>query len=277
MNETRLLLESDIPAAMRLNEAAGWNQIPADWKRLLALEPTGCFGIEVDGRLAATASAVCFGTRLAWIGMVLTHPEHRRKGLARRLMEHSLAYLGLRGVDWIKLDATDMGLPLYESLGFKAEAPIERWGIEAIRDFPAAAWKSVQPWSLARYVELDRSAFGADRSAILNCLASIEAASLPGGFAMSRPGAKAHSLGPAVARDPETARQLVQWLLSRHAGDTVFWDLLPQNRAAADLAGDLGFACRRKLVRMVRPGRAGAPPLLFDNSLVYAAAGFEYG
>jgi hypothetical protein len=37
----RLLFESDIPAAMRLKEAAGWNQTEDDWRRLLLLEPNG--------------------------------------------------------------------------------------------------------------------------------------------------------------------------------------------------------------------------------------------
>ena len=29
--------------------------------------------------------------------------------------------------DWTKLDATDMGHHLYESLGFRDEQPVERW------------------------------------------------------------------------------------------------------------------------------------------------------
>ena len=37
----RLLQLSDIPAAMRLKEAAGWNQTELDWTNLLATEPEG--------------------------------------------------------------------------------------------------------------------------------------------------------------------------------------------------------------------------------------------
>ena len=41
--EIRLLGAGDLPAAMRLKEAAGWNQTEEDWLRLLRLEPRGCF------------------------------------------------------------------------------------------------------------------------------------------------------------------------------------------------------------------------------------------
>jgi GNAT superfamily N-acetyltransferase len=275
MNEIRLLTTADIPAAMRLNQAAGWNQIPADWERLLKLEPTGCFGLETDGHLAAATTAVCFGRRLAWIGMVLTDPEYRRRGYARRLMEHALEYLEERGIAWIKLDATEMGQPLYELLGFVAEESIERWSIVSPATAPANRTSS--GFDLELYRELDAAAFGADRERVLRNLALGEAIGLPGGFAMGRPGAKALSFGPCIARETSAAKELAEWFLSAHPGDTIFWDLLPENHSAAELATELGFECRRKLVRMTRPGKPGAAPLLFDNSLVYATAGFEYG
>jgi GNAT superfamily N-acetyltransferase len=258
---------------MKLSEAAGWNQIPADWQRLLDLEPTGCFGIEVNGDVVATTTAICFGSRLAWIGMVLTDPNHRRQGHALRLMEKALEYLEQRRIDWIKLDATAMGKPLYERLGFEDEGAIERWSLAVPESTPA---KSTDPY--ASYPDLDLRAFGADRSAILASLRGDEAASVAGqGFAMGRAGANAASFGPCVAVSRPAARNLLEWFLGRHAGETVFWDLLPANPDAVALAREFGFERQRELVRMVHPGVSGAEPLLFDDSLVYATAGFEYG
>src|SRR5437879_9739238 len=112
---------------MRLKEAAGWNQTAADWQRVLGLEPDGCFAIECDGQVRATTTAVCFGRELAWVGMVLTDAQYRGRGFARQLMEHTLAHLRGKRMQWIKLDATDMGRPLYERLGFREEGSIERW------------------------------------------------------------------------------------------------------------------------------------------------------
>src|SRR5207245_1664402 len=101
MSGVRLLRPTDVPQAMRLKEAAGWNQTEDDWRRMLDLEPEGCFGIEQEGRLVATTTTICYGSRLAWIGMVLTDPEFRGRGLASRLMRRALEYLDSRGMEWI--------------------------------------------------------------------------------------------------------------------------------------------------------------------------------
>src|SRR6478672_8608274 len=103
---------------MRLSQSAGWNQTAADWRRLIALEPLGCFGIDIEGALAASATVVCYPPDLAWLGMVLTLPEFRGRGLARHLVEHAVSYAGRRTV---RLDASDVGHALYRSLGFVAE------------------------------------------------------------------------------------------------------------------------------------------------------------
>ncbi|MCL6508528.1 MAG: GNAT family N-acetyltransferase [Bryobacteraceae bacterium] len=273
MNERILRLEAcHIAAAMRLSRAAGWNQTEADWLRLLELEPQGCFGLFRDDLLVSTTTAFCYGRKLAWIGMVLTDPEFRGRGYARRLMEHALGFVEARGVEWIKLDATAMGRPLYRKLGFEDEGPVERW---------AAIAPPVSGSDAGDYrpdPELDVRAFGADRSRLLARLARGPAAALPGlGFAFARPGSLAAYFGPCVARSAEAARNLLQWFLERHAGQTVFWDLLPANEAASVLAREFGFERRRELVRMVRRGAAAGSSFEHDDSMVYAIAGFEYG
>src|SRR6266850_7622987 len=127
MSEVRLLRASDIPQAMRLKDAAGWNQTEEDWRRILDLEPEGCFGIEREGRLVATTTAICYGRELAWIGMVLTDPEFRGQGLASQLMRRTLEFLNGRTIQCVKLDATGMGRGLYQKFGFVDECPVERW------------------------------------------------------------------------------------------------------------------------------------------------------
>lgn len=270
----RPLRREDIPQAMRLKEAAGWNQTEADWLNLIELAPEGCFALETDGRLVSTATVVCYGRELAWIGMVLTDPEYRGRGFARRLMECALAYAHRKGVAWIRLDATDMGRPLYQRLGFEDEAIVERWA--AGPRPPRAEPGCLYPFELDE--ELDREAFGADRRSVLERLARWEAVSLPGcAYAMGRPGSKAFYFGPCVSRSPEAAQRLLECFLARHAGETVFWDLFPANRAAVELARACGFEPQRRLVRMVLRGAADGPPPAGNDRLVYGIAGFEYG
>jgi GNAT superfamily N-acetyltransferase len=275
----RALTPADIPAAMCLTAAAGWNQTAADWRNLLRLAPRTCFGLESGGVLAATTTAVCYARRLAWIGMVLTDPAHRRRGFARRLLEHAIEALTASRIDWIKLDATEMGAPLYRQLGFAPECAIERWGTTAVPapSMPDPIWRNPCP-------NLDRHAFGADRSDLLAILAPSGAACLArnayepdAGYAMARPGSQAAYFGPCVSRRAETARELLAWFLGGHPREPVCWDLLPGNNEALRLARASGFAPLRRLVRMVRPGVPGAPPLAHDDSQVFAIAGFEYG
>ena len=272
----RTLEPADIPRAARIAEAAGWNQTETDWRNLLRLAPETCFGLECDGTLAATTTAVCYERKLAWLGMVLTDPEYRRCGFARRLMEHAMEALAQRQVAWIKLDATEMGAPLYRSLGFQDECAVERWGRRGGDAEPAPDLNCAP--TFLDLAALDLRAFGADRAPLLSILAPQGAAALAGqGYAMARPGAKAAYFGPCVSRSTEAAAELLRWFLGRHAHAPVYWDLLPDNAAAVRLARALGFAPVRRLVRMARPGARGAAPLAHDDSKVFAIAGFEYG
>jgi GNAT superfamily N-acetyltransferase len=284
----RRMTQADIPAAMRLKEAAGWNQTGRDWENLLTLEPEGCWVYEArrEPRAAKTVAAsttiVCYGPDLAWIGMVLVLPEFRRRGIARQLMKHALRFAERRGVARVALDATAMGRPLYLRLGFEDEQPIERWqGDAPATDGNGEEGDRPQPGSAAhleQVAELDRLAFGVDRRALMKCLLATAPADCwvaHGGFLLARPGSSAHFLGPCVARESRVARRLLQTLFAAHRGRRFFWDLLPENRVARELAASFGFQCARSLTRMSRPAAAlAARP---QSSWQYAVAGFEYG
>jgi GNAT superfamily N-acetyltransferase len=261
----RILTIDDLPGLMALKTAANWNQTEDDIARFLRLEPNGCFGIDADGVLAASTAVITYGNDLAWIGMVLTLPQFRGRGFARALMQHAIEYCGPRIA---KLDATDMGQPLYEALGFVVECPIERWRREA---GPCGEAPEVEPLSVDE--ALDRTAFGADRTALLRELALYESASSGGSYAFARPGANAAHFGPCVSSSPEDFETMLRWFTSRHAHEAAVIDLFPFHADAARIASELGFAPFRRLKRMVL--RPVAPSL--PDPRIYAAAGFEWG
>ncbi len=272
--QVRHLRESDIRGGMRLKEAAGWNQTEADWARLLTVQPGGCFGLDCDGVLAATATVLVYGGELAWIGMVLTAPEYRGRGFARTMMEHAMQFARGSGVRRVGLDATDMGVGLYRRFGFEEVGVVERWGRPAGLETPHQV--ATGPWEPD--AELDARAFGADRMRLLASLATVEAASLPGfGYAMGRPGSKAAYFGPCVAKSQQAARDLLQWFLALHPGEPVFWDIPRDNREAVLLAEEHRFQPLRRLIRMIKrlqPTADAAPP---ETGLVFGTAGFELG
>ena len=55
--------------------------------------------------------------RLGHVANVYTEPAHRRRGLARRLMETMLNWCASNGIDFVTLGASDEGKPLYSAVG----------------------------------------------------------------------------------------------------------------------------------------------------------------
>ena len=54
----------------------------------------------------------------AYIMNMYTRPEYRRKGIASKVLDMLVKECRARGITAISLEATDMGLPLYEKYGF---------------------------------------------------------------------------------------------------------------------------------------------------------------
>jgi len=276
--EIRLLFEADIPAAMQLKEAAGWNQTEADWRRLLRLEPNGCFGAIKDGRLVGTTTTTIHG-ELAWIGMVLVEQQERRQGIAAKLMNVALDYLKDK-VDTIKLDATSLGQPVYEKLGFEVESEVERW-MGTTRSTGSATSSPINDVALRDLLQLDRSAFNADRSKLIEML--VNDACIPpvlirasdgalSGYAFARSGTKKTYVGPVVARDPHVVETLLDEMLAQLAGSEVYIDINKECVIDTSLLSDRGFVKERNLIRMVKGG-----PSQKTSPLVVAIAGPEVG
>ena len=277
IEQLRLIKAGDFAAALELSRAAGWNQTPEDWRMLLELAPDRCLGIEAEGRLVATTTLLCYQQRLAWIGMVLTHPDYRGRGFARRLIAAALDRADSLGVETVKLDATEQGRPLYEGFGFRAEQPVERWSRSALPKLQAPETRpaeSKNPSSLSQALrELDTQAFVADRSIMLQELAQRSSLhSSPNAFLFARAGRANEYLGPCVAADPAAARAIITGTINSSAHTGWSWDLLPANKDAVTLASELGFTRQRCLTRMVR-----GKPLHGRDEMVYAIAGFELG
>lgn len=264
----RQLHPHDIHDLLRLSNDAGWNQNAADWSRVLELRPTGCWGIEVEGRVVATATLVCYETQLAWVGMVLTDAHYRGNGFATHLVRHALDRAHDLRIRCLKLDATDAGRPLYEKLGFRAEQAVERWVRKGL-----GASVRVRGTTLSLNSELDRSACGYDRTPWLEAIRREGGTYLQsGGFLLTRSGSLNGYLGPCVAKDRGATRELLEQALSDNPDTGWFWDLLSANREAQDLARSLKFVPCRSLTRMQLgesfPAREAA---------VYAIARFELG
>ena len=162
----RRLRLADAPRCHPLTQAVGWGTSLADWERVLRWGGRGCFALEQDGELIATTTTTSYGRDRAWIGMVITHPDTRGRGHARFLMQTALDYLAARGIRHILLDASEMGRPLYEKLGFKVMYGVEVWTGRASSYLGPRA-RPLRAADLPAVIALDADVFGVARERIL--------------------------------------------------------------------------------------------------------------
>ena len=270
-NRIRLLTQQDLGFAQSLRAIAGWNQTDRDWLRILEYSPEGCFLCEHDGQAVATATTVCYGNHLAWIGMVLVQPQFRRKGIATFLLEHCLDYLlHQKEVQCVKLDASPDGKEVYGKLGFQQEYELSRW---AGKSSLHSSESEMHSWICNN--DLDLKAFGINRQGYLKKLKedSLTICEVDTGLGMLRNGSNKKYLGPIIAQNPETGRSLVMTLLNTSASATpIYWDIPEDNVPAVELALELKFKRERTLNRMWL-----GQPVPSDPTLQWAISGPETG
>jgi len=97
--------------------------------------PLSGFVWEQDGRIVGNASLVPFrqkGKRIYLIANVATHPDYRRRGIARALTERTIQRAHKRGADelWLHVRADNPGaVQMYAELGFVECARRTTWRI----------------------------------------------------------------------------------------------------------------------------------------------------
>jgi len=266
------LTEADMPMAAALSIEAGWNQIPGDWRRLLALAPRGCLAGRLDGNLVATATRVDYSETTGWIGMVLVRKAHRGRGFGTAMLERVI------GAGPCGLDATELGRPLYRKLGFADVVPIDRW-VGTLRRGPPGRVQPLRDHFQAA-MAFDRQACGVDRAELLGHLAGEpdvrQWVALDGdrivGLASLRRGREHWHLGPITCADPSVLDRLLAAAAEELGHHTVLVDAIRDDARSSVLAAR-GLQVQRRLMRMTRPGGQG----MLMGPQVAAATAFEWG
>ena len=262
MVNIRQMIETDLVAADQLRSLVGWNQTLQDWRRLLSLQPYGCFVAEQDCNVVGTVTTTYYGTELAWIGMLLVHPDYQKQGIGGKLMKRAMDYLDTLGVSCMCLDATPAGESIYRKLGFQPLERLARWEITKLTNIPPYNHFKVRCLEskndLDDIINLDRITFGVNRAELFKVLVndSLKTCVFTGegrtitGFGMVRAGSKAYSLGPLVALHKVDAEELTAALLRNFYNQPCYWDIPDRNLEAAELAGQYGFYKQRPLTRL---------------------------
>ncbi|KPW16127.1 Acetyltransferase [Pseudomonas amygdali pv. ulmi] len=268
----RPVTEADIPAAHALSVRLKWPHREEDWA--MVQRTSEGFVAERDGQLVGVAFT-CHQGDWSSIGLVIVSDEHQGKGIGRRLMHLCLDATAPRTPI---LNATELGAPLYRSLGFVDFARIQQH--QGIADLSGLATPSdglpIRTLGQADHAELIRLAntgSGLDRTVVLNDLLSRDAEEVVGidhegrltGIALLRRFGRGHIIGPLVARDVGQARQLIAHLLQRIPGMFVRFDILADCGLAPWLES-LGLPCVDRAPRMV----LGTPPPSSKNVQQFA-------
>jgi len=186
----------------------------------LKLQPEGIFLACQDSIPAGMVAAIIY-SHYAYVGLMGICPAFQRQGIGLALMKHLLAWLDQQGVQQILLDASPIGQPLYEKLGFKACEEVyifQRPTGQPPSPRPIEAhFLSLQ--NLDLITALDRQAFGADRSRLLQALLSAyperaffstDEQDRVSGYVI----AQEKRIGPWVMEDPLKAEGLLKAALS---------------------------------------------------------------
>ncbi|WP_312907450.1 GNAT family N-acetyltransferase [Natronosalvus caseinilyticus] len=280
MLEIRPLTADDLDDALALSTQAGWNQLPADWERLLTCCPAGCFAGTVDGELVATTTVITYGADgdgadVSWIGMVLVDEAHRGQGFGSRIFEHGLEYARENGGDLVGLDATHLGEPIYRNDGFERVEPVFRWQGTLLRPEDVAddqepghgkeTIERLTPPDVDAVLEFDRRHVGVDRSTLLEELFAesevrgfySRTSSGVEGYAIVRPGRTHWQIGPLVAIEPSVIDHLLRAVSADLAGEAVIVDS-PERGPTTTSLETFGLSRERELVRMTYPDREPA-------------------
>ncbi len=258
----RQMTLDDIPTGMRLKAQNGWNQVEEDWRRQLALQPDGCFVAESNGEVVGTACA-CIFDNVAWVNLVLVDKLHRGRGIGTSLMRYVLGYLDERRIPTIRLDATPLGRPIYEKLGFVDDYSLTRFEGALSADLVSEPPVDVQPAEksdLPTLMELDFEVTGTHRTRLLAylfdeaadpILVIRPAVGTGPAYASYRPGARAWKIGPCLG-DARGCRRLLEAIAHRLRRHSVFMDIPDDHREAKDFAAQLKLTPQRQLFRMTR-------------------------
>jgi len=229
---------NDITPMLMLRARAGWNQTEQDIKELVALDPEGNFTafISIDNIKIplGTGAALPVGRDVSWIGMVLIHPEVRRQGIAQAIMNRCVEYALLKRNYLVNgLDATPMGLQVYQSLGYKESFRLWACTIKTGDVITSSSVKYIEPVTDAEeFCMYEREKGITDRHEILKLhhrrypqgcfMAKVGGKTV--GYVLSRPRRIAPSIGPLLSDSPEIASELLKAVV-RHWLDSGYTEL----------------------------------------------------
>ena len=132
--------DADVDQLDALLETVRFDANKDEWLTLLRLDDVFATGVFDDtGALIGVSTCVRYDEKnvektFGWCGNVVVDASFRGRGVARKLLRAALEDVGADGAAW--LDASDMGISLYEKAGFEPRSRVVRWTKDVPSDLP---------------------------------------------------------------------------------------------------------------------------------------------
>lgn len=260
MLQMRPMEAKDITFAVGLTNQEKWGVTRTDLRRLMRLNPRGCF-IAHDGiaKLGITMTTV-YGRKLAWIGNVIVDKRYRGRNIGHTLIEHAVSHLQKARVQHIALYCYLEHVKFYEDLGFARDKPFVRVRRSKPGKEPLRVPKtSRQLPPLPNIFAADKRAFGADRSKLIRALLADKVAWILGSsqgastsYLMVKEYGNECEIGPWICTDPsrDDPEEMMNRALSKMGPVTVEASCMRDNWRALRVLKKNDFRTVRSGYRM---------------------------
>jgi hypothetical protein len=216
--------------------------------------------------------------------MVLVDKDSRGQGVGTKLLKNALDYLDGLKVKTVRLDATDLGRPIYEKLGFEPEYELVRFEGKAPKNRNLCGSHKAVGFvdgggTFDELIDFDRQVTGTNREKMLSRLFQeflqntriMTQRNKVDGFVTIRPGTNAVQIGPCTA-GINAGPALLSDAIHMCSGKAVYVDIPTGNVPAVKIAESSGLKIQRHFIRMYRGG------LIKDNiKSIWASSGPEKG
>ena len=256
MADIAIMTEADIGFAVSMTDHEGWAYLEDDFKRLIKLSPEGCFvAWENDERIGMITSVTY--TDYGFLGCLIVREEYRGRKIGEALMRQAVDYLHSKSVRCIELDGVFSAASLYRRLGFQDKYLSLRFARHGSGQAEQKK-KLVRSYLPKELTSFDLAQTGINRKELLDSYFREFADSLyvtgndrltGYAFVTPRKGGFA-KIGPMVAKDKNTAEQILSDILKDYGGGTIIIGVPAVNTAAMMIILHRGFLYGQPSLRM---------------------------
>lgn len=281
MNHRRLTF-AEVEQLLAWAREEGWNPGPYDAEVFWKTDPEAFIGFFEDQQMIAGGAIVSYGGDFGFMGLFIVDPQHRGKGIGRKLwyLRRDKLLERLKPGAAIGMDGVVAMQDFYHKGGFTMAYRENRYLKQGEIMKVAKEVGMIAPREWPEVLIYDQQAFGFNRAAFLEHWLQIagdhkfryRSDGKIHGFAVVRKAHQGFKIGPLFADSPEVAEELYRACLNSAPGESISIDVPVINQAAMAMTEKYGaeyvFECGRMYY--------GDPPG-FDVQKVFGVTSFELG